>query len=183
MQALATAYKSYRFRSRLEARWAFFLDQLGVVWEYEPVAYDLGDVRYLPDFWLPEFKVWVEIKGEIRDDQAGLRMIAQCRQLAIQDKRPVILCFRDPFDPICAVFTEQGMYPESRWTTCPTCGGLALGVRDGTFSLVWCPRKHESVPLDAASLSMARRSLYDAAVAARQRQFGIANDVQQGTLF
>lgn len=48
-----TYYKGYRFRSRLEARWAVFFDACGVDWEYEPEGYDLGNgMSYLPDFKL-----------------------------------------------------------------------------------------------------------------------------------
>lgn len=61
--AIETKYKGYRFRSRLEARWAVFFDALGVKWEYEKEGYDLGEAGwYLPDFWLPEQQVIVEIK-------------------------------------------------------------------------------------------------------------------------
>ncbi len=34
-KAIETLYKGYRFRSRLEARWAVFFDALGLKWEYE----------------------------------------------------------------------------------------------------------------------------------------------------
>lgn len=176
MRALPTVYRGYKMRSRLECRWAFFLDQLGVEWEYEKDAFDLGDVRYLPDFWLPDFRAWVEIKGEIRDDRAGLRMIEQCQGLATMDRRPVVLCFHDPFDPRCAVFTHKHMYSESRWTHCRVCGKLALGVRGGTFSIVWCPREHTEAPLTIEALKEARRSLAHAAQAARQRGFGFAKE-------
>jgi len=64
IKAIETVYKGYRFRSRLEARWAVFFDALGIKWEYEKEGYDLDGVRYLPDFWLPEFESWVEVKGE-----------------------------------------------------------------------------------------------------------------------
>lgn len=51
IKAIETTYKGYRFRSRLEARWAVFFDALGVRWEYEPEGYDLGEAGwYLPDF-------------------------------------------------------------------------------------------------------------------------------------
>lgn len=33
---IETIYKGYRFRSRLEARWAVFMDACGADWEYEP---------------------------------------------------------------------------------------------------------------------------------------------------
>jgi hypothetical protein len=63
IKAIETVYKGYRFRSRLEARWAVFFDALGVKWEYEKEGFDLGEAGwYLPDFWLPDLKVWAEIK-------------------------------------------------------------------------------------------------------------------------
>lgn len=63
IRAIDTVYNGYRFRSRLEARWAVFFDTLGVPYHYEPEGFDLGDgIRYLPDFWLPEQNCWVEIK-------------------------------------------------------------------------------------------------------------------------
>jgi len=64
IKAIETRYKGYRFRSRLEARWAVFFDAIGMKWEYEVEGFDLGVYGwYLPDFWLPEIGVWVEIKG------------------------------------------------------------------------------------------------------------------------
>lgn len=64
IKPIETQYKGYRFRSRLEARWAVFFDSLDVEWEYEKEGFDLGTERYLPDFWLPTQNVWIEIKGE-----------------------------------------------------------------------------------------------------------------------
>ena len=53
------------FRSRLEARWAVFFDALGIRWLYEPEAFELpSGARYLPDFYLPDLKRWVEVKPE-----------------------------------------------------------------------------------------------------------------------
>lgn len=81
IKPIETAYAGHRFRSRLEARWAVFFDTLGISWEYEPQGYELGGGsytgsapggtgywpirRYLPDFWLTDFSVWVEVKGQI----------------------------------------------------------------------------------------------------------------------
>jgi len=64
MPVIQTKYKGVYFRSRLEARWAVFFDTLGIPWEYEKEGYEFTDGnRYLPDFWLPDQKIWVEIKG------------------------------------------------------------------------------------------------------------------------
>jgi hypothetical protein len=65
MKALETEYRGYRFRSRLEARWAVFFDACRIEWEYEPEGYELTNgTRYLPDFWLPKFHggIFVEVK-------------------------------------------------------------------------------------------------------------------------
>jgi len=64
MKAIETFYKGYHFRSRLEARWAVFFDALNVQYRYEWEGYDLGGAgHYLPDYWLPEQQLFVEIKG------------------------------------------------------------------------------------------------------------------------
>lgn len=67
IKAIETAYNGCLFRSRLEARWAVFFDTLKIRWEYEPEGFELvNDRRYLPDFYLPEFDLWIEIKpGDI----------------------------------------------------------------------------------------------------------------------
>lgn len=65
IKPIETVYKGFRFRSRLEARWAVFFDGLGIEWEYEREGFELGDAgRYLPDFWLPRQRYWIEIKAE-----------------------------------------------------------------------------------------------------------------------
>lgn len=62
IKAIETVYKGYKFRSRLEARWAVFFDALGIKWQYELEGFDLGGTWYLPDFWLLDYHKWVEIK-------------------------------------------------------------------------------------------------------------------------
>lgn len=64
IQAIPTEYAGVLFRSRLEAKWAEFFDDHGIAWAYEEQSFDLGDsVLYLPDFWLPEIRVFFEVKG------------------------------------------------------------------------------------------------------------------------
>lgn len=63
IHAIETRYKGYRFRSRLEARWAVFFDNLRIKWEYEPEGFDLGSLGwYLPDFLFPDRGTFAEIK-------------------------------------------------------------------------------------------------------------------------
>lgn len=66
IKPIETVYNGYRFRSRLEARWAVFFDKIGIKYQYEPEGYevDLGDkvIRYLPDFYLPDQNIHAEVK-------------------------------------------------------------------------------------------------------------------------
>lgn len=81
IKAIETRYKGYRFRSRLEARWAVFFDALGIEWEYEKEGYDLGEAGlYLPDFWLPKFNTFFEVKGDYPSDGD----LAKIESLAVQ---------------------------------------------------------------------------------------------------
>lgn len=80
LKPIETRYKGYRFRSRLEARWAVFFDTLGIAWEYEKEGFDLGEAGwYLPDFWLPEQRCWIEVKGSRPSDADN----AKCGALAL----------------------------------------------------------------------------------------------------
>lgn len=45
-QGIPTEYRGTMFRSRTEARWAYFFDVIGWIWDYEP--FDLAG--YIPDF-------------------------------------------------------------------------------------------------------------------------------------
>jgi hypothetical protein len=61
-KAIETRYNGYRFRSRTEARWAVFLDELGIKYVYEPEGFNLNGLWYLPDFEIPEWDCYIEIK-------------------------------------------------------------------------------------------------------------------------
>lgn len=64
MQPIETIYDGYRFRSRLEARWAVFFKYSGIRYIYEPEGFRLADgTTYLPDFYLPDYNTYVEIKS------------------------------------------------------------------------------------------------------------------------
>jgi hypothetical protein len=93
MHAIETNYKGYRFRSRLEARWAVFFDALGMSYHYEPEGYDLGELGwYLPDFWLPGQECWVEIKPVDPDDEQR----SKCCELAHGLERPFVITAGPP---------------------------------------------------------------------------------------
>jgi hypothetical protein len=125
MRAIETVWKGYRFRSRLEARWAVFFDALGINWEYEPEGFELSDgTRYLPDFRVssgygPNY--WYEIKPKGTKSDAkfcqfkkDLGKIGDGEEL---DPRKhlddAMLLAGDPFD---CIYGEPGL------SVCPRCG-------------------------------------------------------------
>lgn len=63
IKPIETYYNGYRFRSRLEARWAVFFDAAGIKYQYEPEGFEHDGVTYLPDFYLPDLDVYAEVKG------------------------------------------------------------------------------------------------------------------------
>ena len=89
IKAVETVYNGYRFRSRLEARWAVFFDALGVKYEYEPQGFELPSGKlYLPDFKVKcwgtrgvireePFDLWIEVKGYMtREDSERIKEFA-----------------------------------------------------------------------------------------------------------
>lgn len=94
--AIETYYNGYRFRSRLEARWAVFFDAAGIRYEYEPNGYTSEDgTCYLPDFYLPGDNTHVEVKPNRPGFREEIRKALSCvgnggidRLLVLQDIPP-----------------------------------------------------------------------------------------------
>lgn len=67
---IETEYRGYRFRSRLEARWAVYFDTMEYTWEYEPEGFHLKSGDYLPDFRI-DGESWWEVKPAMPGGQAS----------------------------------------------------------------------------------------------------------------
>ena len=103
LRPIETVYKGYRFRSRLEARWAVFFDALDVAWDYETEGFDLGGgLRYLPDFWLPKESCFIEVKPFREPEEAE---IEKCRALA--EYHPVFMLMGVPERPAFSFDGEE----------------------------------------------------------------------------
>lgn len=64
IKPIETKYNGFRFRSRLEARWAIFFDMISLKYEYEVEGFEMNGIRYLPDFYIPSLDRWFEIKAK-----------------------------------------------------------------------------------------------------------------------
>ncbi|WP_328344855.1 hypothetical protein [Micromonospora sp. NBC_00421] len=69
IRAIETSYAGCLFRSRTEARWAVFFDNIGLAWQHESQGFEVGKPakRYLPDFYLPKLGLHVEVKPAMAD--------------------------------------------------------------------------------------------------------------------
>src|SRR3989338_6170912 len=94
VKPIETKYKGYRCRSRLEARWAVFFDDLGIKYEYELEGFKLpSGAAYLPDFYLSELCLHVEVKPSERIALPDLKKIAE---FSLQGDHPLLLIVGTP---------------------------------------------------------------------------------------
>jgi len=141
MKAIQTKYDGYHFRSRLEARWAVFFNKLNIKYEYEKEGFELPSGRYLPDFYLTDYKCWIEIKGVI----PKTKEIDLLFELSIATNQNVFMCVGLPgenrsFDveewcifisPIGIIKYDHspilnGHYNDLSWHQCPCCKKFGL---------------------------------------------------------
>jgi len=124
---IPTEYRGVKFRSRLEARWAVFMDAARVRWEYEFEGFQLPSGWYVPDFWLPDLGVWLEIKPvEPTARERGL-----CAQLSEATQQRVLLASGSPAlpgDSGESLYWWSGPDTDSLFAfcECPECGALGI---------------------------------------------------------
>lgn len=108
IKAIDTFYNGNYFRSRLEARWAVFFDIIRVKYYYEHEGYKLkyNDCVYLPDFYLPQYDEFIELKhrGLVVDD--FLRAKSKCIELSMMLNKNVWLTCGDPLDHLSYMFLK-----------------------------------------------------------------------------
>lgn len=139
-KAIQTRFDGHHFRSRLEARWAVFLKALGIEYEYEKEGYELGGgVRYLPDFWLPQADLWLEVKGE-QIEEGDTAWVKAQRLAELTGHRVAVFSgsFRQAnWDSVALLFRTDPGHPvePSKWWKCSECGGWDVAPDIGG---VWC---------------------------------------------
>ena len=114
IKAIETIYNGYRFRSRLEARWAVFFDTLRIKYHYEPEGYQLSNgSKYLPDFYLPDFDYYAEVKGK---NNHLIEDLKKARQFVFEKKTAMIILSNIPNDKNAkGLFWFPVMYFEARY--------------------------------------------------------------------
>lgn len=113
IRAIETRYAGCRFRSRLEARHAVFFDALGVEWDFEAQGFHTPAGGYLPDFYLPDTNLYVEIKGP----PPGEQELAKCQAVP----NLIILVGSIPRRPEDITYLEYGECNRSGFHLLHTC--------------------------------------------------------------
>lgn len=95
VKPIQTEYNGYKFRSRLEARWAVVFDKLGLEWYYENEGYEIEGIgNYLPDFEVVtkdgKHTWFIEVKGN-RSDVMGLRKAKAMDNVVIESIEPTYM--------------------------------------------------------------------------------------------
>jgi hypothetical protein len=143
LKAIETFYNGYRFRSRLEARWAVFFDSLGIEYQYESEGYDLGkDGFYLPDFYLPGYDLFVEVKPS-RTLFENERNKA-CSLAKQSGKRLLILFDCVPEKDVLLIEEDivEKVYCPSNVTLLACCSCGCLGFHNHDYSFVFEFKEH-----------------------------------------
>ena len=110
LRPIETKYNGFRFRSRLEARWAVFFDSLKLRYEYELEGFRLpSGVGYLPDFFLPDLELFVEIKPNRAIPLADLKKIME---FSLQGNNNVLLIIGTPTNEEMFLINSTSCGPE-----------------------------------------------------------------------
>lgn len=125
IKPIETYYNGYRFRSRLEARWAVFFRAVDLEYQYEPEGFEMDGIRYLPDFYIPSIDRWFEIKGKalsvpeikkceefcLRKDNYGIKF-----SIVIGPPQPFQLNFEEPgYEPAFGIEEYVWQWPSERF--------------------------------------------------------------------
>ena len=102
---IETDYKEYRFRSRLEARWAVFFDSYGIQHDNELDSFELSNGQwYLPEFYLPELNVYVDVKPNKNFQLGDLKKI---EEFALIDGNNLLLIIGKPASEYMVLFNNK----------------------------------------------------------------------------
>lgn len=133
-QPIREAYQGYMMRSRLEVRWARWLDECLVKWSYESQGFRQDSLAYRPDFALSRLNWWMEVKPF-----APLPAeVEKARMVAAGTGRPVLIVVAEPW----ASFESTVVLPNgddskcvTPWVECPECETVSIR-RDGLFEVL-----------------------------------------------
>ena len=150
---LRTEYNDFVFRSRLEARWAVFMDSLGVPYEYEPAGYVIDGICYQPDFWLHDQDCFMEIKGPPPTVEEKRKAQALANG---SEKRVALFWGQIEVPHETGMFFYIGWEDEpAKWCQCPVCGKYGIEWNGRGMRICWHEPENDHADTSQAEPIMA----------------------------
>ena len=160
IKAIPTIYNGQKYRSKLEAEYAKGMDEAGVAFVYEPEGFVLSDgTKYLPDFYLPDYDLFIEVKGIMSDlDQhkidmfrkdSGKRLFVAKGQDLELDTRYMDICI---YDNLCIseddekhkkIYKDFYIWPLDKGFEIFVNGGEDFFVYDDWHFIMKCSKCHK----------------------------------------
>jgi len=157
IEPIPTFYRGILYRSRTEARWAVFFRTLRIEYHYEieGTALGIGKLKYLPDFWLPEQGIWIEVKPkdplpiEIRkarllSNSSGIPVFIPTQPIGYippwppEDDNPLNYDYGDG-PPNHLAFMGNSVEDDGYfWTRCPSCNRIGIAYQGRCWRLCRC---------------------------------------------
>lgn len=146
MKPIETTYKGIRYRSRLEARTAILMDNVGIRYLYEPEGFAFEDgTAYLPDFYLPDQDAFLECKGIMTEKDWN-----KICNLAKESGKYIVIMYPDLtftlsswVEDLNAIFPWKqkgpGLYESGSWICkCHKCGKVYFGDECAAWDCKCC---------------------------------------------
>lgn len=172
-----TRYNGYKFRSRLEARWAVFFDVAGIKYQYEPDTYEFDGCSYLPDFFLPttnlrsnlNSNVFIEIKPNVYKEDSDFYHL-----FTLHVKKPLILIKGTPWDDCHDYYDGYSNMIEFSYSgpfgfgwdmpmfffKCYECGLIKIDYPEGNY--MYCPACNNKSDFEHPDFAKARQRAKEA---------------------
>lgn len=184
IKSIDTIYNGYKFRSRLEARWAIFFDSVGIKYRYEPEGYITSHGWYLPDFYIDSMNLFIDVKGNSKAEPLALNKLSEiCKKNqrgAILENIPLVKNdVVDPLDPFNSedfalhqntTFgngEEDGLY---LFCKCTICGQMGFEF-EGRSARIDCGCDHGECGNGDKSYNYDDHAILDAYKEARMARF------------
>jgi hypothetical protein len=151
IKAIPTSFRGTKYRSMLEAGWAQWLYERGFNAQYEKHRFKLEKgIWYLPDFYIPEIKTFIEVKGNMERIHKPYQLTQQLKRECPQwpDNGTMVLLA----GPVGVFYnTEQPYYMGLNLIHCPNCTFNSIITEYGDHRCRYCGNLHvetvEKIPV------------------------------------
>jgi len=136
IKTIPTKYNGIKFKSKLESKWAKWLDDNKIVWDYETQGFDINGHWYLPDFYLPESNAIIEVKGAMERIEKPYELINELKQNGFYDpdeKLMVLLA-----GPVPYFYNIHPYYSDGFYINKCKCGSYTIVTKLMSYSCRSC---------------------------------------------